>query len=67
MGGTFEISCTAQYQGVKTTSVMAVASAVISVDQSILYGDLNSDGVITSADAVLLLWHVFLPDEYPLY
>ena len=65
--GNFEISCTAQYQGDKATRNMQVKSAVISVQGETLLGDVDGDGVVSSEDAILLLWYVFEPEAYEIH
>ena len=30
-------------------------------------GDVNHDGDVTDADGIYLLWHIFFPEDYPVY
>jgi len=56
------VAKTVNESGVEVSAPLLIKAGSV---KAMLRGDMNDDGVITTDDAVYLLYHTSLPDEYP--
>ena len=61
------ISSTATIYGYADSSAQTYAEKYDRKFIPLVVGDLNGDNILDSDDAVYLLWHTFMPDDYPIY
>ena len=61
------IPSTATIYGYADSTAQAYAEKYDRKFIPLVVGDLNGDNILDSDDAVYLLWHTFMPDDYPIY
>ena len=66
-GGSSNIPSTATIYGYAGSTAQAYAEKYDRKFIPLVVGDLNGDNILDSDDAVYLLWHTFMPDDYPIY